>query len=175
MAQGIQYAHAKRHQADEEDIGKHETVEINRQRILVGNPGKARGHDGDDERRKEDARHGDDHKDDGEGGESDVGQLQCFLPGLFVQIFRKDGDKGNRQRSFPQKPSQHVGNSKRDEKGVGGQSRAEKGRHDHIPEKSEYAAQHGRHTDDTGGLGDFRILGVRSFVLIHNGMIGRRS
>ena len=169
MAERIQDAHAEGHQRDEKDVGKHQAVEENRELVLDGHPGEARGHGGDDERREDHAGNGDGNQDNGEEREGDAGQLEGLLARFPVQVLGEDGYEGNGEGSFAEKPPQQVGNPEGDEKSVGHDPGAEETGHHHVPNEPEDPAQHRGQAHDARGLGDLRVFPAVRTLILHRG------
>ena len=129
---------------------------------------EARGHERHNERRKEDARKGDDDENKREGREGNIRQFEGILPGFLLEILRKDGNERNRERPFRQKPPKQVGDPEGHEEGVRHHAGTEEGCHDNIADGPEDPAEHGGHTDNTCRLGNLYIF-ADLFIGMHQG------
>jgi hypothetical protein len=105
MPQGIQNAHAQGYKGNEENIGKHQTGEKNREIILSGNLDEAGRHDGDNDGREENPCQRNDDQDYGKSRKGDIGQFQCVFFRGFFQVVGKYRNEGHRQRPLGKKPS----------------------------------------------------------------------
>ena len=89
MANRIQYPHTESHEADEENIGKHQPVKKNGQMKLVRLCLKTGKHEGNDNRRKHHTQKRYNAHDYGKKREADIGQFASLILALLVIPFGK--------------------------------------------------------------------------------------
>ena len=153
VAHRVQYPHAERHQAHEEDIGKHQPVQEDGDRELLRTLGEARKHQGDDLRRENDPRDGDGGHHQGECREADVGERPRLLLPFFRVPLGEGRDEGGGKRPLGEKAAQHVGDLKSGDEGVRVEPGAEQPGHHHVPQHPHDARQHGGGAQDSCGAG----------------------
>ncbi len=148
----------QRQEADEEDVGEHDAVQVVGQGQLAGDIAEAVADQANDRRRAENAEDGDDRHDEDQQRPADVDDPPRLLASLAVVHLREGRNEGRRQRSLGEKTAQQVRDGKGHEEGIGGVTGAEEPTDHHVPCQAGHPAEHRRRSHDPGRLGNGPLL-----------------
>jgi hypothetical protein len=156
--QRIEYAREERHQANEDQIGKGDLRQIDREGELlrlVAPAGADYPHEG---RHEDDENDGDRHQDRHEHGQHFLGEALGLVHAAFaVEALAEQGHEALAERALAEQAAEQIGDDEGQGEHVGGHAGAHHPAEDHLPAEAEDAADKRQPADRAGCLDEVHL------------------